>query len=320
MKFSAYSKESGGGAGKPDIRKAVKKIRDLVLYAKEEPEPFRIKLEKTFSSLFVPAKVDCSTENIAGIPCDIFLPEISSATRLILYIHGGSFVGGSRRSWRSFCASFATESTSRLILPEYRLAPQHAYPAALEDIQTVFHTIFARITESGISSPEIIVAADGSGASIALAFVQTLKMPFRQFIKNIVLFSPWLDISTSSPNISNKKASDGIITADSLRRSADLYTYESNLCNPLVSPLYIASEKLNDFPPVFIQCGGSELLLEDARKFHQKLTANGCICTLDIWPDMIFMFQMAHEYLPQAHFAVQRAGKYIQTYYMKQDE
>ena len=283
MKFSAYSKESGGGAGKPDIRKAVKKIRDLVLYAKEEPEPFRIKLEKTFSSLFVPAKVDCSTENIAGIPCDIFLPEISSATRLILYIHGGSFVGGSRRSWRSFCASFATESTSRLILPEYRLAPQHAYPAALEDIQTVFRTIFARITESGINSPEIIVAADGSGASIALAFVQTLKMPFRQFIKNIVLFSPiknivlfspWLDISTSSPNISNKKASDGIITADSLRRSADLYTYESNLCNPLVSPLYIASEKLNDFPPVFIQCGGSELLLAADRNCYWKMPAN----------------------------------------------
>ena len=314
MKFSAYSAEDGGGAGKPNIPKATKKLKNLAIYSKQEPEPFRKKLEQTFSSIRLPAKVECTQERLGRIPCDILIPEVMASNRTVIYVHGGGFIGGSRNSWRSFCASFAAESSSKVIVPEYRLAPQYAYPAALEDIQTVFREIYTQLKSFGTKEPEIIIAADGAGASIALALVQTLKEPYRQFIRNVVLFSPWLDISGNSICANTKKPRDGIICSECIKRSADLYTYESNLTNPLVSPLFMGPERLMDFPPVYIQCGGKELLLDDINKFYQRLIESNCNATLDVWPEMMFMFQMAHEFLPQAHFAVQRVGTYIKNF------
>ncbi len=319
MRFSVYSKESGGGAGKPNKKKATKKLRTLVLFSKQEPEPFRKKIEQTFLSVFLPAKVELKTNRLGGVPCDILVPEVTASKRTIIYVHGGSFVGGSRDSWRSFCASLAAESSSRVVVPEYRLAPQYAYPAALEDVQAVFRELYIQINAAGATEPELIIAADGAGASIALGLIQTLKGAYRQFIRNVVLFSPWLDISPGSLCATSKKPKDGIICADCIRRSADLYTYESNLSNPLVSPLLMASEKMLEFPPVYIQCGGDELLLDDAKQFTEKLEANGNVVVLDVWPGMMFMFQMAHEFLPQAHFAVQRVGKYIQNFGKNKD-
>ncbi|AEE17526.1 alpha/beta hydrolase [Treponema brennaborense] len=319
MRFSAYRAEDGGGAGKPDKKKALKKLKTLVFTSKNEPEPFRKKIEETFNSPFIPAKVECRDLALGTVPCDILTPEVCFAKRIILYIHGGSFIGGSRFSWRSFCASFAAEATSRLVVPEYRLAPQHPYPAALEDVQTVFREIYTKEQSAGKDEPEFIIAADGAGASIALALVQTLRDKYRQSIRNIMLFSPWLDLTAASLTPSEKKRSDDIINADCIKRSGSLYTYESNLKNPLVSPLYMPQDKIADFPPVYVQCGGAELLLRDVRTFQEKLKAAGRSCTVDVWPDMMFMFQMADADLPQAHFAVQRAGKYIQTYDREQD-
>lgn len=321
MRFSAYSKEDGGGAGKADPKKAIKKLRSLVISSKQEPDPFRKKIEQTFSSVFLPGKVERTTSRLGGVPCDVLTPEVSATNRTIIYIHGGGFVGGSRDSWRSFCASLAAESTTRVVVPEYRLAPQYAYPAALEDMQAVFRELYLQInTSTEKKEPELIIAADGSGASIAFALVQTLKPEYRQFIRNVVVFSPWLDISANSISLTTKKSKDKIINSDCIRRSADLYTYESNLSNPLISPLLMPNERYKVFPPVYIQCGGEELMLEDAKLFHSKLEGNGRDVVLDIWPGMMFMFQRAHEYLPQAHFAVQRVGKYIQNYGKKIDK
>ncbi|MBO5136951.1 MAG: alpha/beta hydrolase [Spirochaetaceae bacterium] len=320
MRFSAYSKEDGGGAGKPDIKKAVKKLRTLVIFSKQEPDPFRKKLEQTFASVYLPARVECKQVRHGGVPCDVLTPEVVASKRTIIYIHGGSFVGGSRSAWRSFCASLAAESSSKVILPEYRLAPQYAYPAALEDIQAVFRDLYIQMQAAGTSEPELIIAADGAGGSIALALIQTLKESYRQFVRNVILFSPWLDISNNSSCATSKKTRDGIICSECIKRSADLYTYESNLTNPLVSPLLMSQEKLAEFPPVYIQCGGNELLLEDIKKFYQRLIDCNCNAVLDVWPSMMFMFQMAHEYLPQAHFAVQRVGKYIQNFNKKPDD
>jgi len=320
MNFSVYSAEDGGGAGKAEIKKAIKKLRSLVLYNKQEPEPFRKKLESNFSSIFLPAKVEYSTKKYGNVQCDVLTPEVAATKRTIIYIHGGSFVGGSCKSYKSFCASFAAESSSKIIVPEYRLSPKHPFPAALEDIQAVFRDLYTQLRGSLTLEPEIIIAADGSGASIALALIQTLKGPYRQFVRNIILFSPWLDMSPQSPKILDKKATDGIISSDALRRSGDLYTYESNLTNPLVSPLLMSEEKLTDFPPVYIQCGSNEILLDEIKQFEQKLQANNTPIILDIWPKMVFMFQMAHEFLPQAHLAIQRVAKYIKDFNKTQEE
>ena len=312
MRFSAYSAESGGGAGKVDKRKAIKKLRALVLPPKLEPEPFKTRLEQTLSSPYLPARVDCREKVFGGVTCDVLSPEVMASSRTILYVHGGGFVAGSRASWRNFCASLAAESSTQLVLPEYRLAPQFPYPAALEDIQIVFREIHEKLLRGGNEEAQIIVAADGSGASLALALVQTLMENLRQKIKSVVLLSPWLDLNPQSRFLAHKKANDGVLTPDDIFRCGRHYTSEDNLGKPLISPFYVENFNLRQFPPVYIQCGGEEVTVEGIQSFRKKLDENEIPCTLDIWPEMMFMFQMAHEHLPQAHFAVQRLGTYIQ--------
>ena len=174
MRFSTYSAESGGGAGKVYKRKAIKKLKSLVLSPKMEVEPFNEKLEQLLTSPRTPAGVDCREKSFGGVVCDVLSPEVMASNRLILYIHGGGFIAGSRSSWRSFCSSFAAEASTQLILPEYRLAPQHPYPAALDDIHIVFREILERKVRPHNNVTKVILAADGSGASLALALIQTL--------------------------------------------------------------------------------------------------------------------------------------------------
>jgi acetyl esterase/lipase len=222
----------------------------------------------------------------------------------MIYIHGGSFVGGSCESYRSFCASIAHASATKIIMPKYRLSPEHPFPAALEDIQAVLREVLP-------VEKNVIIAADGTGASIALACAINMRGKYRHSIQQILLFSPVLDLSSTSPILSDKKAADEIINAESLRCCADIYTYHSNLKNPLVSPMHAGAEMLQDFPPVYIQAGGREILADDIRRFEQKLKDNSVPHVIDIEPDMMFMFQMADEYMPQAHKAVERVCRHI---------
>ena len=238
----------------------------------------------------------------------------------MLYIHGGSFIGGSRTAYASFCASLATKCFCRVVVPEYRLAPAFPFPAANEDIQAVFKALFTEEqiacslnAEEGEKTqlPEIIIAADSSAAPIACSLIFNLRERYRNCIKQVILFSPWLDVSECSKLIQTKKISDEVMSGDVLRKSSQVYTYESNTSNVLVSPLLAGDDALKNFPPVFIQMGEKEILLEDAKEFAENLCNAGNECVLDVWPGMMFMFQMADEFLHESHLALDRVGKVV---------
>lgn len=307
-----------------DRKSAIKKIKTLLFGAKGTPksnfEAFRARIDDEFRTVFLPNGVECSENNYGGVTCDVLAPEIYSSNRVMIYIHGGSFVGGSRESYRSFCSSLATKCFCRVVVPEYRLAPEFPYPAANEDLQNVFKNLFteeqvacALNTEKGTKPklPEILIAADGSAASIACSLIFNLRDRYRNCIKKIILFSPWLDFSDDSIILSSKKKSDELITPEIIKKCRDIYTYESNAANPFVSPLLASEEDLKNFPSVYIQMGAKEVLLEDAKTFKEKLVRAGRECELDVWPDMMFMFQLADEFLHDSHLAVDKIGKMV---------
>ena len=303
-----------------DRKGAVKKLKCLAFNSKSDTVQFREKIEKTFYTPILPNGVEFAETIYGGIPCDVLSPEIYASNRVVLYVHGGSFVGGSRASYRCFCSSLASKACARVVIPEIRLAPASPYPASLEDIQSVFRALYTeeQVTsslgndkDSPNASPEIIIAADGSGASVALALLFNLRERYRQCISRVVLFSPWLNLASDSPLLTAKKLSDDIISSDVLRKSASVYTYESNTLSPLVSPLLALDEQLMNFPPVFIQMGDTEILKDDALKFADRLVALGNEAQVDLWPDMMFMFQMADDYLPDSHLAMDRIGKIL---------
>lgn len=303
-----------------DRKNAVKKLRLLAFTSKSNADTFRTKLDEGFKTPFLPNGVEASDYKYGAIDCTILSPEIYASNRVMLYIHGGSFVGGSATAYKSFCSSLATKCYCRVVIPSYRLSPAFPYPAANEDIQQVFKSLF---TEEQISCslsaekgqkpqlPEIIIAADGSAASIACSLIFNLRDRYRSCISKVILLSPWLNLSSSSRLISSKKMSDEIMSSDVLRKSSSVYTYESNTTSPFVSPLLAEDELLKNFPPVFIQMGSKEILLDEAKQFCDKLIAAGNSCLLDVWPNMMFMFQMADEYLHESHLAVDKIGKIV---------
>jgi acetyl esterase/lipase len=151
-------------------------------------------------------------------------------------------------------------------------------------------------------------------ASPALAFVFNLKDRVRASVKQVVLFSPWLDISSDSLVYAQKRGIDKILTCEGIGASAGLYTYAANMKNPLVSPMYGDAENFKNFPPVYIQMGGREILLADAQKFCAKLEGFGVEHTLDVENGMMHMFQMADEFLEESHRAVERVGKSVKAH------
>ncbi len=301
---------------KIDRKAAVKKLKTLVITQKSEIESFRNRIEDAFDTAFLPNHVERTEHDYGGVKCDVLFPEVYSSRRVILYIHGGSFAGGSRDSYRNFCASLAHSSSSRVVVPEFRLPPTHVFPASLDDLQSVFRMLYAEEKidmqlEDPSASPQIVIAADGSGASLALALLFKLSEKHLQSVQNVVFLSPWLDFSPDNELIAGKKISDEVMTGEALHRASDLYTYAANLENPLVSPLRAPAENYINFPPVYIQMGEKEILLSQAEQFTQILKQNNVEVAMDIWPNMMFMFQMADEYLTESHLAVEKLGNYI---------
>lgn len=284
---------------------AIKKIKKLVLAPKDDIESFRNGLEETFATVFLPNNVHKEEKSFAGTGCDIFIPELFSADKVILYIHGGSFAGGTGKSYCNFCSLLANDTSCRVIFPEYRLPPTYPFPASIDDVVAVFKDVLLQ------EQKKIVIAADGSGASIAIALVQRLSNTERDNIANLILFSPWLDFTSDCEIIKNKKIHDEILSGANLHRAVDLYTYASNFSNPLISPLKADENAFLLFPPVYIQLGEKEILVSQVKEFEAKLKDSGVPVELDIWKDMMFMFQMADESLTESHLALQKIGEYI---------
>ena len=268
--------------------------------------------------MFLPNHVECSEREFGGVMCDVLVPEVYSSKRVMIYVHGGSFVGGSRDSWRPFCASLANEASCRVVVPEFRLPPTHLFPSSLEDIRSVWENLIAE-EKTALSleedennrKPEIIIAGDGSGASIACALVLGLGEAAKDSVKELLLFSPWLDLSETCSFMSGRKITDDVIGSDCFRRSADVYADKTDLEKPEISALKASDEQLSHFPSVYIQMGSREVLLKNATAFSNRLESAGISCTLDVWKDMPFMFQMADEYLPESHLAIEKIGKHF---------
>lgn len=309
---------------KQDRKAALKKIKTLSYSQKVDTESFRKKIEETFSTDYIPGKVEITEKEFGGVSCSIICPELFSANRAMIYIHGGNFIAGSRQSWTSFCSTFATATSTKIILPEFRLAPEHPFPAQAEDIENVFKSVLLsekinlkmnstddiNIKEDK-EKPEIIIAADSTGASIALSFLLGLDKKYLSEISKIILLSPILEYSFDDATVALKKLKDEVTNAESIRQCACMYTYESNISSYSVSPIKAEDSLYEGFPEFYIQCGAKELMLPYNKQFELKLARSGVKCTLDIVEDMMFLFQLADESLMEAYESITRIGDWI---------
>lgn len=206
---------------------------------------------------------------------------------VILYCHGGGYSTGSCLYGRTITSKLATAASIDVLGFDYRLAPEHPYPAALEDAMKAWDYLMLL----GYGARDVILAGDSAGGNLALVLALKLKAEGRFQPRGLVLMSPWTDLTASGKSYRTKAEVDPVLDAEYIDRMTKAYIPEGeDLENPLISPLFGDFE---GFPPVYIQVGENEILLSDAVELHKKLQKAGVPAKLDRFKGMWHVFQMS---------------------------
>ncbi len=205
---------------------------------------------------------------------------------IILYCHGGGYSTGSSLYARTLTTKLATSTSMDVLCFDYRLAPEHPYPAATEDAMKIWNYIMLL----GYGARDIIVAGDSAGGNMALSLVMKLKMENRLLPRGIMLMSPWTDLTSSGKSHITKADIDPVLNANYINEMIENYAKGENLKNPLISPLFGSYE---GFPPTYIQVGSNEILLNDSTMLHKKMVKENVSVKIDVFKGMWHVFQMS---------------------------
>ena len=208
-----------------------------------------------------------------------------SPSGAILYLHGGAYTLGSINTHRNLAGMLAKATGRRVLLIDYRLAPEHPFPASLEDSLSAFNWLL----DQEFSPEEIIIAGDSAGGGLALAALVSLRDEGIPLPSRAILFSPWTDLTLSGESITSQASADFILNAPHLADMARLYAGDQALNLPLISPLYA---DLSGLPPLLIQVGTDEILLDDSRRLARLAEEVGVEVQLEIYEEMFHVFHM----------------------------
>lgn len=205
---------------------------------------------------------------------------------VILYCHGGGYSTGSCTYARTLTSKLAMSTSMDVLCFDYRLAPEHPYPAATEDAMKVWNYLMLL----GYGARDVIVAGDSAGGNLALSLVLKLKEENRLLPRGLVLLSPWTDLTSSGKSHELKASVDPVLNGDYLNRMVKAYAGDNELRNPYISPLFGDFE---GFPPTYIQVGENEILLSDSTRLHKSMVEANVSVKIDRFQGMWHVFQMS---------------------------
>jgi epsilon-lactone hydrolase len=252
-------------------------------------------------------RVDVRRGTVGGVPAEVVRARGRAAFRagdphLLLYVHGGGFVVGSPRSHRGIVAALAHAADATVVVPDYRLAPEHPYPAAADDVRAVH----AALTER--SPQRLTVAGDSAGGNLAVGLAVSLRDAGDTSVAAVGAVSPFVDLTT--PEGSWDTADDPLLVRGGFDVVADYLGGGYAPTDPLVSPRWA---DLADLPPTLVQVGGAEALLDDAERYVDAAAAVGADVHLQRWPGMWHVHQVFAGLLPAADRAVADLAAFLAT-------
>ena len=225
---------------------------------------------------------------------------------VILYLHGGGYVAGSAATHRPITAALARLARRRVFSLDYRLAPEHPFPAALEDAVAAYEWVLSR----GIAPGQVVIAGDSAGGGLTVATLLALRERGLPRPAGGVCISPWVDLTNSAPSYTSKAAVDPIVTQEGIGLMTRAYIGTGDPKQPLVSPLYA---DLRSLPPLLIHVGSDEVLLDDAVGLAERARAAGVDVKLEEWPAMIHVWHWFLPMLDEAERAIAGIGVFVRA-------
>lgn len=254
--------------------------------------------------LYMPAHVKSNIVKIAHISGEWLKSKEGDEKRVILYFHGGGYSVGSLQTHRTLAARLAKATNSQSLIIDYRLAPEYPFPAALEDAITAYDWLL----DQGFLPENIVFAGDSAGGGLCLACQIKLRETQKNLPVACVCMSPWIDLTESNEDAFQYQSQDPIVPIHELSKWVHLYADKTPASHPLISPFYA---NLSGLAPLFIQASTTEILTEQAIRLEQKVLKEGGKVILDLWPDMLHVWQVMWQYLPEGEEAIQRIAKFI---------
>jgi len=264
----------------------------------------RRRVESSARWLRTPRKVSVQPVQAGDVPAEWLIPQGAPADRVLLYFHGGGFAFCSLNTHRLMVSQLAIASGVRALSVDYRLAPEHPFPAALEDCLAAYHWLL----QNGISPRKTVVAGDSAGGNLALVLMLALRDAGGPLPAAAVGISPVTDLAGTGESLRTKAGVDPILSAPVPVDIITSYVGEHDPRQPLISPLYA---DLRGLPPILLHVGEDEKLLDDSTRLAERASAAGVDATVVVWPHMWHVFQAFAPFLPEARKSIGQIGNYV---------
>jgi acetyl esterase/lipase len=265
----------------------------------------RARLEKLTKASSLPRGVSITEQIVGGMPAQVVVRRGQIPRQTVIHFHGGGYCIGSAQTAKAWAAHLCVQAGCRVVLPDYRLAPEHPHPAALADARAVFREL-----ASDVKPASLIVSGDSAGGGLALALLLSLRDEGEELPGGCILLSPWLDLARDRGADPDLVRRDVLLSPEWLDACARGYADPSRWAEPLVSPLCAAHAGL---PPLLIQAGTDELLAPDAGLLAASASAAGVDVTYSRWPGMWHDFALQPGLLAAADSAVAQAAWFIKN-------
>ncbi len=257
-------------------------------------------------SALLPPAADLRIDTVdgVGVPAEWVMAPGASEERALLYLHGGGYCIGSNRIYRDLAGRLSRASGLRVLTIDYRLAPEHPHPAAVDDATAAYRWLL----EQGFEPRRLAVAGDSAGGGLTVATLVALRDAGVALPATGVCISPWIDLEGKGASMDTKAAEDPMVQREGLLRMAAAYLGEHSPRTPLAAPLYA---DLRGLPPLLVHVGTAETLLDDAVRLEARAREAGVDVTLEPWDDMIHVWHVFAGLLPEGQQATERVGEYL---------
>lgn len=254
----------------------------------------------------VPADIEITGAEVGGVPGEWVQVRGSEPDITLLYLHGGGYFACSPRTHRSVSCWFARRGM-RVFVPDYRLAPEHPFPAALDDARAVYKSLREELG----STTRLLLAGDSAGGGLSLALMVAERDAGHPLPKAALLFSPWTDLSVSGESVQRNAKTCAMFTPEGIPRGAALYLADADPRNPLASPLFA---DLKGLPPLLIHASEHECLRDDSVRLAQRAKEQGVTVSFQLWPAVPHVWQLFHPIIPEGRKSLREAESFAQQH------
>jgi len=267
-------------------------------------EEMRQNLEAMMANVALAEDIKVEQVAIDGIPAEWVSAPLAAKENVFLYLHGGAYCLGSCNTHRDLAARISRATFMRVLVIEYRLAPEHPFPAGLEDAVAAYR----HLVSSGILPENIVIGGDSAGGGLTLATLQTLRDAGEALPASAVLLSPWTDLEGTGASMETRREADPWLNPEASRATPAIYIGDWDRKHPLISPLYA---DFTGFPPMLVHVGNDEILLDDSVRLVENARNANVDVTFKIWDDMWHVFHSFAPHVPEAREAIEEIGDYV---------